>query len=319
MTLSIRKPGILTTIQDLGRTGARSLGINPGGAMDPAAVRVLNIALGNDETAPVLEMHFPAAEIEFQQDTVFAIGGADFGAELDGRACRDRTVTFASAGSVLKFTKRNFGQRTYLAVAGGFACEEWLGSSSTNLAARVGGLFGRALQAGDLVECAERMKSECYAVGPSFVSRYSRMPIIRVIAGPEFEFLTSTGEMALFAEEFALSNDCDRMGYRLSGPPLQILHEREMVSAGVNFGTIQLLPDGQMIILMADHQTSGGYPRVGNVISVDLPALAQCGPGDRIRFRLVTIDQAERLAEQFERELKFLRVGCKLQTQNAKR
>ena len=107
------------------------------------------------------------------------------------------------------------------------------------------------------------------------------------------------------------------MGYRLSGKPLHMLHSREMVSAAVTFGTIQLLPDGQMIVLMADHQTSGGYPRIGNVISVDLPLLAQLGPNDGVSFQLVEVDDAQRFAARFERELNYLRVGCKLQTQNA--
>ena len=116
---------------------------------------------------------------------------------------------------------------------------------------------------------------------------------------------------------FSLTNDCDRMGYRLSGPPLHLLHKREMISAPVTFGTIQLLPDGQLIVLMADHQTSGGYPRIGNVISTDLPLLAQCRSGDGVSFTLVSIDEAERLASRFDRELNYLRVGCRLQGQNA--
>ena len=153
--------------------------------------------------------------------------------------------------------------------------------------------------------------------GASVRPRYSRFPTVRIIAGPEFEFLTATSERDFVSEGFTLTNDCNRMGYRLTGKPLHLLHRREMISAAVNFGTIQLLPDGQLIVLMADHQTSGGYPRIGNVISFDLPLLAQLGPKDGVSFQIVTVEEAERLAMQFELELNYLRVGCRLQTQNA--
>jgi antagonist of KipI len=145
---------------------------------------------------------------------------------------------------------------------------------------------------------------------------YSRYPTIRVICGNEFGLLTATAEISFLRDSFELTNDCDRMGYRLAGTPLHLLDDLQMVSSAVTFGTIQMLPDGQLIILMADHQTSGGYPRLGNVASVDLPLLAQCGPGDTLRFSLISIEEAEGLALQFEKELKFLRVGCKFRNQN---
>jgi antagonist of KipI len=138
---------------------------------------------------------------------------------------------------------------------------------------------------------------------------------VRVVPGSDFEYLTADSEAILLREKFTLSNDCNRMGYRLSGNPLHLVDMREMVSAAVGFGTIQLLPDGQMIILMADHQTSGGYARIANIIPTDLPLLAQCGPGDSVRFETVSIEEAENAALQFERELNFLRLGCRLQTQ----
>src|SRR5687768_14247674 len=139
MGLIIRKPGILTTVQDLGRLGARKLGVNPGGVMDRAAARVANVLLGNDESAAVLELHFPAPEIEFDEDTAFAIAGAVFGAELAGEPLRNWTVTQANAGDVLRFRKKDFGNRSYLALRGGVDGEEWLGSRSTNLAVGFGG------------------------------------------------------------------------------------------------------------------------------------------------------------------------------------
>ena len=319
MSLLIRKPGILSTVQDLGRTGGRSLGINPTGVMDRAAARIVNTLLGNEDSTALIETHFPAAEIEFDSPTVFAIGGADFVAELDGGPVSNWTTAFAEKGSVLKFRNKLNGTRAYFTVQGGFALDEWLGSKSTNLTAAIGGFSGRALKAGDVIECDSADDDFPLAAGQSVVPLYNRFPTLRVIAGPEFELLTATSEQEFRKQGFTLSNECNRMGFRLHGKPLHLLHRHEMVSAGVNFGTIQLLPDGQLIVLMADHQTSGGYPRIGNVISADLPLLAQCGPGDGVSFQIVTPEDGERLAMRFERELNFLRVGCRLQRLNAKR
>ena len=319
MSLLIRKPGILSTVQDLGRTGGRSFGINPTGVMDRSAARIVNTLLGNDGSTGLIEMHFPAAEIEFDSPTVFAIGGGDLKAELDGDPVSIWGTALAGKGSILKFRTKAGGTRAYFGVSNGFALEDWLGSSSTNLTAGIGGFAGRAFKAGDVIVCTSTDEYFPLTAGQSVVPLYHRFPTLRVIAGPEFGLLTATSEQEFRKQGFSLTNDCNRMGFRLHGKPLHLLHRREMVSAGVNFGTIQLLPDGQLIVLMADHQTSGGYPRIANVISADLPILAQCGPGDGVSFRVVGADEAERLAMRFERELNFLRVGCRLQRQNAKR
>lgn len=313
MTLIVRKPGILTTVQDRGRFGSQSLGVNPNGVMDTAAARLINIILGNDEGEAVLELHFPAGEFEFEEDAVFALGGADFGAELDDGPVRMWSAVSAARSSVLRFTERRRGNRVYISLKGGFRIDEWLGSHSTNLAANVGGFLGRKLQAGDRVEfaaaSADRSVHTPLIVGPSIIPRYSRFPSVRVIAGAEFDLLTAISERAFLNEGFTLTNDSNRMGFRLKGEPLYLLHKNELVSAAVTFGTIQLLPDGQMVVLMADHQTSGGYPRIANVASADLPILAQLGPGDVAGFHLISVEEAERLAMRFEREIAFLKVG----------
>ncbi|MEO8042106.1 MAG: biotin-dependent carboxyltransferase family protein [Acidobacteriota bacterium] len=318
MSLIFKKPGILTTVQDLGRTGSQSAGINPNGVMDAAAARLINAILGNDDSAAVLEMHFPAAEIEFDEGTVFALGGADLGAELDGRELRNWCSSFAKKGSVLKFAARRSGNRAYLGALGGFEIDKWLGSSSTNLAVGGGSFSGRRLIAGDRLDVSgSSEKIRELKIGPSIIPRYSRFPTVRIIAGCEFEFLTANSERMFLSEGFTFTRDCDRMGYRLSGTPLHLLHERQMVSSAVTFGTVQLLPDGQIIILMADHQTSGGYPRIANVVSADLPILAQCGPGDGVSFAMISVAEAELLAVEFENELNFLRVGCRLRNHDS--
>ena len=309
MSLIVRKPGILTTVQDLGRTGSRRFGINPNGAMDTAAVRAINIALANNENAAVLEMHFPAAEIEFGSDTAFGISGGDFGAEVNGVSIRNWSTANAAKGSVLQFKKKSSGNRAYLAVKGGIRVEPWLNSRSTNLMGHAGGYEGRRLSAGDVVDCEESKILTPIAVGPSIGNRCRKDPTLRIVPSGEFDLLTAISEQVLLSERFTLTNDSDRMGFRLKGTSLHLLESRSLVSAATGFGTIQLLPDGQMIVLMADHQTAGGYPRLGNVISADLPVAGQLGPADSVSFKLVTMREAENAVLEFERELRFLRIG----------
>lgn len=312
MSVLIRKPGILTTVQDLGRFGSQRFGINPNGAMDTLAVRAINTAIGNDEGAAVLEMHFPAAEIEFQKDVMLGIAGADFGCELDGEPTPNWSTVHVRKGSVLKFTKKHLGNRAYLCVKGGFAVMPWLKSRSTNLVAHAGGFQGRPLAAGDVLECEETLAETHLTLGPSFANRYRSVPTLRIVASGEFELLTALSEQILLSKDFKLTNESNRMGFRLNGPQLYLVDDKSLVSSATGFGTIQLLPDGQLIILMADHQTTGGYPRVGNIISADLPIAGQLGAGDQVRFKIVSIIEAEKALMDLERDLRFFKTGVRL-------
>ena len=312
MSLLIRKPGILTTVQDFGRFGSRRLGVNTNGAMDSAAVKAINVALGNDSNDAALEIHFPAAEIEFDRNTAFCIGGADFGATLDAQSLENYFTAVAKKGQVLKFARKVSGNRAYLAVRGGLQTEKWLDSASTNILAGVGGQHGRALIAGDVIDCNESSIESPIKIGRSLFPRYSRFPTLRVVPSGEYDLLTALSERAFQNEMFTLTNDCNRMGFRLRGEPLHLLHLKELVSSATSFGTIQLLPDGQMIVLMADHQTAGGYPRIANIISVDLPIIGQLGPGDGVSFKVVSVKEAEDAQLCFERDLRFFKVGINL-------
>lgn len=315
MGLLIEKPGVLTTLQDLGRAGFRSMGINPGGAMDPIAVRLINILLGNDENEGVIEMHFPAASILFEADTVFSLGGADLSATLDDEPVKNWRPLFAPAGSRLQFHSRNVGSRAYLSVRGGFKLKTWLGSLSTNRLAGLGGYRGRELRSGDRIFLNQTSSLAAgipkVRVSASMVPHYSRFPTVRVIAGAEFDRLTALGETLFRNENFVVSPESDRMGFRLSGKPVHLISDLEMVSSAAAFGTIQLLPDGLLVVLMADHQVSGGYPRLANVISADLPLLGQLSPGDKAGFHLVSIEEAEEAMLRFEHDLRLLRTACR--------
>lgn len=315
MSILVRKSGILSTIQDLGRTGYRRFGVNPGGAMDKCAVRLINILLGNDEDCSVIEMHYPAAEVVFERPTIFAIGGADFSPVLNGNRIANWTRYDASEGDVLAFPDKHAGNRAYLSVRGGFSVEPWIGSSSTNLLAGIGGLEGRRLRSGDCVRHSDTIepisRGAAARLAGSCLPAYSSFPTIGITVGPEHDFLTRDSQNLLLTESFQITPNSNRMGFRLKGPTVDRIADKEMLSSGVTFGTIQLLPDGQLIVLMADHQTTGGYPRIATVVSTDLPVLAQLGPGDQLKFELISVEKAEEKALEFEKELGFLRTGLR--------
>lgn len=314
MSILIQKAGILSTFQDLGRFGYRRLGINPGGVMDRRAARLINILVGNDQSEAVVEMHFPAAEIVFESACIFALGGADLSPELDRDEIGNWSACIAKSGSVLRFTTKILGNRAYLAVQGGFAIDKWLDSSSTNLTAGIGGLEGRKLLNGDRLEFNVQAKPKRPnlnpRISPSLLPGYSNFPTVRVIAGAEFGKLDNGSKLSLETQNFTVSNNSNRMGFRLNGEPLSLVTPLEMVSSAVTFGTIQLLPDGQLIVLMADHQTTGGYPRIAHVIDCDLSVMAQLGGGDRVAFQIVSLDLAEALNAKLEQDIAVLRVGC---------
>ena len=284
--------------------------------MDRTAARLINILLNNDENAAVVEMHFPAPEIVFEEDCLFAVGGGDLGMNLNGLGAENWRIHRASKGSILKFQEKRQGERAYLAVRGGFHVENWLDSASTNFSAKIGGMRGRKLEAGDIVEFApDQARPAKFAhqqISSALIPRYSRFPTIRVVKGGEFDLLGAIGQELFQTSTFQISNDSNRMGFRLTGEPLGLLTPIELLSSAVNFGTVQLLPDGQMIVLMADHQTSGGYPRLANVIEYDLPLLAQIGSNDKVAFHLIDIHDAEEIGAAFQRDLSLLKTGVRL-------
>lgn len=309
MSILVIEPGILTTTQDAGRKGFRRYGINPSGFMDTTAARIANILVSNQEDEAVLEMHFPAPVLKFEEPAFFSLCGADFKAKLNETEVENWHPLVAKKGDVLSFAEKVLGARLYLAVSGGFEIEKWLGSASANL--KVG--FGRPLRKGDriLIKRRTTIKLRNYKVSTSLIPRYSHFPTVRILAGPEFEKLTAISIQNLLEESYRISLDSDRMGFRLEGKPLYLIEEFEMVSSVVDFGTIQLLPNGQMILLMADHQTTGGYPRIAQIAKVDLPLVAQLNPNDKIYFKMISHEEAEELLIKQETDLKQLKWAVK--------
>ena len=307
MSLTILQSGMLSTIQDGGRQGYRNRGINPCGAMDQFASRFANILVSNQEGEAVLEMHFPAPKIRFEKTALVSLTGADFSPMTDAVPIEMFTPTVIDSGRILGFPERRHGARCYLAVQGGFELKPWLGSLSTHLIAGAGGFHGRALRKGDTL----RLNTTVPMIrsGPSqraaraLYAKTCTRDFVRVVKGPEWDWMTADSQERLSSAQFAITSASNRTGYQMHGPALAKQTPQEMFSSGVAFGTVQLLPDGQLIILMADHPVTGGYPRIANVISADLPFLAQQNAPQSIKFEEVELEDAERACLRMEEEI----------------
>jgi len=286
---------MFTTIQDLGRPGRRAAGVPPGGAMDRYALAAANRLVGNPEGAAGLECSLTGPSLVALRTCLVAVTGADFGLTLNGVAAPAWTGLFLMEGDRLAFAGRRWGARVYVAVAGGLAAERWLGSASTYLLVGRGGIHGRTLHAGEelsVVGPAPRPAVAGRGLPVALRPPYSVAPALAAMAGPHARLLSPRARRAFFREGWAVSRDADRMGYRLEGAELEIKKE-ELVSFGLAMGCVQVPPAGQPILLMADHQTAGGYPVVAGVARVALPLAAQLLPGDRLSFEEVTVEAAQ--------------------------
>jgi len=301
MEVTFLRAGMMTTIQDLGRRGHRSEGVPAGGAVDPYALRVANLLVGNPEGAPALEITLLGPELEFNAATWVAVGGATFDGVAPWRPMR------IEGGSRLRFGNRVKGCRAYLAIAGGFDVPAVMGGRGTFLAAGLGGYHGRPLRDGDVISVrdAGRNLAGHWSLDERVLPHYSREVEVRVMPGAQ---AAEFGD-ALFSGRFAVTARSNRMGIRLDGPKLERSGSAELVSSAVGPGTIQVPADGSPIVLMADAQTLGGYPRVGHVATADLPRLAQLAPGDGVRFVRTTVKEAQALLHTAERALALLRQG----------
>ncbi|MCM3612021.1 biotin-dependent carboxyltransferase family protein [Planococcus sp. MERTA32b] len=313
--MTIYKSGMQTTVQDLGRTGFQKHGVVASGAMDPYALRMANLLVGNEENAAALEITLMGPSIHFEEEHVISICGGDLTPQLDGKAVKSWRAVTAAKGQTLTFGKPGSGSRCYVAVAGGIAVPEVMGSRSTYMRAELGGYQGRALEAGDQLVVGEASADQKSAdhdkswFAPSPL--YSSNPVIRVIKGRQFEMFSEGSRRHFFTEDFSVNPRSDRMGYRLDGPRLALAEAQEMISEAVAFGSIQVPADGNPIILMADRQTAGGYPKIAEVITVDLPLVSQLKPGDRLRFKEVSIEEAQRLLRLQEKTINCLKRAIK--------
>ncbi|MDB6170081.1 MAG: urea amidolyase related protein [Verrucomicrobia bacterium] len=302
MEITVARGGMLTTVQDLGRRGHRGVGVPLSGAADPFALRMANLLVGNPENAAALETTLVGPELVFTAPVLIAVTGATFEGIPGWRPLE------MGAGQRLRLGPARLGCRGYLAVAGGIDVPLVLGSRSTYLRGRMGGFGGRPLHDGDTlsVRAETHRVAEHWRIDERILPAYSAAPRVRVIRGAHADEFGGV----LFESEFRIMLQSDRMGIRLGGARLaRIGGTDDMVSSAVAPGTIQIPPDGQPIILMADAQTIGGYPQAAHVIAVDLPLVAQLRPGDRVTFAEVSLPEAQQLAQAREHILALLHEG----------
>ncbi|MFA5488645.1 MAG: biotin-dependent carboxyltransferase family protein [Candidimonas sp.] len=306
MSIQVIKPGVLSQFQDLGRIGFQHLGVPVGGPMDEVSHRLANLAVGNDEGAATLEITMMGPTLQFERDALIAWAGAEFAVSSEAGWIAPLTPHRVRAGEMVSFGARRHGLRAYLAVAGGYGLQSFMGSQSTNMRVGLGGHAGRALRKGDRIELApepESMRPRDVArwIGQHPESRLfldscaERADSIRVLPGREWAQFTEEARALLTQSAFRLSPHSDRMGYRLEGAVLQRSDMADILSESVGFGTMQVPPDGQPIVLMADRQSVGGYPRIAQVAAVDWPRLTQAFPGDPLTFSLIDLDAAQHL------------------------
>ncbi|NCT66330.1 MAG: biotin-dependent carboxyltransferase family protein [Rhodanobacteraceae bacterium] len=303
MSVTVLKAGLLTTVQDRGRIGLAALGVGRAGPMDTVAHRLANALVGNDPAAAALEFTLLGPQLHFETTTAIALTGAAFDARLDGAEAPPWRPLAVRAGSVLEIGAARHGARGYLAIAGGFAVTPVLGSAAMDVNAGLGPFDGRPLRAGDVLATAHLPGAQPAGEAALPPASWSLDPRpwfdpdparpLRLIRGAQFDALDAASRDALCGDEFRLAPASNRVGFRLDGPRLALAAPLELVSEPVAFGTVQLPPGGQPIVLMAEHPTTGGYPRIGQVAAIDLPRLAQRRPGAPLRFREVSLDEAQ--------------------------
>jgi antagonist of KipI len=285
-SLTIIRPGMLTTLQDLGRWGRQGSGVPVAGPMDPYSHRLANQLAGNGDSAAALEVTLIGPELEAQSDLVCAVAGASFALTVDGAEVTMHRAFTVRGGSRLRFGARSAGARATLAVLGGFDVEATFGSRATSLISRMGPFGGRALAAGDVLPVGSA------GAAPTPTPARAVMPLelpsggatLRVIRGPHDSMFTAEAFDELFRETYTITPSSNRMGYRLAGPALQHAGAADILSDATPLGSVQVPASGQPILLMADRQTTGGYPRIATVISADIPLAGQLAPGDSIAF-----------------------------------
>jgi biotin-dependent carboxylase-like uncharacterized protein len=289
--IQVQVPGLFTTVQDLGREGFGPMGVSPSGAADSIALRAGNWLVGNPPNAAGLEMTLLGGTFLFPQGGIVALTGSDFGAPIPMW-----TSVNLESGATLRLGSTQSGARCYLCIQGGIIVKLFLGSASTHVLSGLGGLEGRALRKGDVLSIGEADAS----FPNRTISPMAYRKCIRVTAGPQSKWFPHS---SLYGGAYRVTEEANRMGLRLDGPPIPSPSGAKMITEGVSLGAVQVPPGGQPIILFVEQQTTGGYPKIANVISADLPSVGQLRPRDEIRFELVSLDTARGLLIEQEKLL----------------
>ena len=308
MGIRILKPGLLTTIQDLGRTGYQSQGFGVSGVMDPRSFKIANLLLDNPENEAAIEFTLIGPTMEFTSETIIAITGGDFQPKVNGKPIKMYTAIYMNKGDVLDFAGCKTGCRGYIAFSSCLNIPVVMGSRSTNIKCAIGGLKGRKLEEDDLIIFRQKRR---YL--PYFLSRSLNLnefdtdqAALRVIMGPQDSHFTKEGITTFLNSEYLVTSEFDRMGARLDGPFIASKQKTDIISDGTVLGSIQV-PNGKPIILLADRQTTGGYAKIATVASVDIPKLVQLKQDNKIRFKSITVEEAHKLMLDEMKELEGFR------------
>ena len=316
MGLVVKKPGVITTVQDRGRFGHQGSGFATNGVMDHRAYRIANLLVENDPDAPVLEFALAGPTLRFTTTSVFAVTGGEFSPTLNDAPVPAYAAVMARRGDVLQFKACSAGCYGYLAFAGGgLNVPKVMGSASTNLKCQIGGWNGGTLAAGDYLPFVTRNFDFLPNLGSHRLEEerayygFSEAEVsLRVVPGPQESLFTDEGIRTFYREPFTVTAKSDRMGYRLDGPEIQTRHGSDIISDGIAFGAVQIPSQGRPIIMLADRQTTGGYAKIGTVASVDIPRLVQRRPGSVVRFEPVSVQEAQQLLREQEKHYESLAV-----------
>ena len=295
MSITILNPGMLTSVQDLGRIGYQQFGVSVSGVMDPRSASIANILVGNDEGEAVLECTMMGPHIRFDAPNIIAITGGDLGATLDGQSIDTYRAIPVNAGQTLRFTMLRTGCRAFVAFAGGLDIPVVMGSRSTNMKAKIGGYQGRKLQKDDVIGF-RAPKTDLKNLGlrhtsPEFMPRAEYK--LRIVLGPQDDAFTERGITTFLSSVYTLTPEFDRMGCRLDGELIEHVKSGDIISDGIAFGAVQVPSAGKPIIMLADRQTTGGYAQIANLLPADFRRLASPHAGDKVRFEKVSIAAAQ--------------------------
>lgn len=304
-TFEVIRPGMLTTVQDSGRHGYQKFGLTVSGASDPYAYRIANLLVGNVQSAAALEVTLMGLELKVLRPTIIAVTGADLDARVNGKPIPMWATVKAESGDTIKFSGCRSGCRSYLAVTGGIDVPVVLGSRSTDTVGLIGGMDGRPLKKGDRLRTGDATVQEDELlrrrVHPGLIPEYPDQLDVRVILGPQEDAFTEQGLETFFTSTYKVSKDSDRMGCRLEGPKIEHVDDAGIISEGLFTGAVQVPQNGMPIVFLTGRPSVGGYTKIGGVISVDIPRLAQVKPGNTIRFHPCSLEEAHQLMREYER------------------
>jgi antagonist of KipI len=302
--IQVQAPGLLTTVQDLGREGFGPLGVSPSGAADPISLRLGNRLVANAEGAAGLEMTLLGGTFLFPEGAILALTGSDFAATLDGTVVDLWTSIEVRPGQTLRLGSARSGARCYLCVHGGIAVKPFLGSASTHILSGLGGFEGRALRKGDVLHIGSAPGSfRRLTIAPHARDRLAPRQPLRVTLGPQSSWFSESSLRSFYSGTYRVGEQSNRMGLRLEGAPVKQSSGGEMITEGVSLGAVQVTHGGLPIILFVEQQTTGGYPKIANVISADIHCVGQLRPRDEIRFEQVTLETARSLLIEQEKLL----------------